>query len=315
VAFQGAQGLDVLGPAEVFASVARLGAAPAYEVVVAAIGGGTVRATSGVGLSVVALERLRPRPNDTVLVVGGEAQAIRAAVHDAALVSWVARAARVARRIGSVCSGAFILARAGILDGKRAATHWSACAQLAAYRPAVRVDSDAIFVQDGRCWTSAGVTTGIDMALAMVEEDVGRRVADTIAARLVLYARRPGFQSQFSQALVAQSSATDELSRAVSWARENLRAQLDVVRLARRAGMSIRTLHRKCLEEMGATPAKVIERLRVEQARTLLGTTRLGAKTIAARCGFGSAPRMACAFERTLGVAPRDYRIISGAAP
>jgi transcriptional regulator GlxA family with amidase domain len=311
-AFDGAQGLDVLGPAEVFAGVARHHAPTGYQVVLATVGGGRIRATSGVELVAVDLARVRPRPDDTALVVGGEEAAIRAAVKSTPLVEWIARAARVVRRIGSVCSGAFVLARAGVLDGRRAATHWSACKALAAYYPRVTVDANAIFVQDGRVWTSAGVTAGIDMALAMVEEDHGRRIADDLAARLVLYARRPGFQSQFSETLVAQAEASDPLAPVVAWARANLRGPVDPVRLARRAGMSVRTFHRRCAEQLGTTPAKLIEGLRVEQARTLLATTALGTKTIAVRCGFGSAPRMARAFERTLGVAPRDYRLVSG---
>ena len=175
-------------------------------------------------------------------------------------------------------------------------------------------DPNAIFVQQGRVSTSAGVTTGIDMALAMVEEDHGRRVADAIAARLVLYARRPGFQSQFSEVLVAQLDASSPMAPLVAWARSNLRGPIDPARLSRRAGMSVRTFHRRCLEQLGKTPAKLIEGLRVEQARTLLTTTSLGTKTIAGRCGFGSSSRMARAFERTLGVAPRDFRLVSGHA-
>jgi transcriptional regulator GlxA family with amidase domain len=312
--FDGAQGLDVLGPAEVFAGVGRYDDVAGHDVVLAAVGGGSIRATSGVTMSVVDLARLRPGRDDTVIVVGGEEGAIRSAVFSKPLVAWLSRAARIVRRIGSVCSGAFVLAHAGILDGRRVATHWSACQQLAAFRPQLTVDPNAIFVQEGRVWTSAGVTTGIDMALAMVEEDCGRKVADAIAARLVLYARRPGFQSQFSDVLVAQTEASDPLAPIVTWARQNLRGRVDPVRLARRAGMSVRTFHRRCVEQLGTTPAKLVEGLRVEQARTLLATTELGTKTIAARCGFGSAPRMARAFERTLGVAPRDYRLVSGVA-
>ena len=310
VAFAGAQGLDVFGRAEAFAAVARAIGTPAYDVVLAASRAGTLRATSGIALGARALGRLRPRASDTVIVVGGDAPAIRAAVHDAALVGWIARAAPRVRRIGSVCSGAFVLANAGVLDGRRAATHWAACDELARYRPAVAVDRDAIFVRDGCVWTSAGVTTGIDMALAMIEEDHDRRVADTVAARLVLYARRPGFQSQFSDALVAQRAASDPLGPLVAWARANLRGPLDVERLARRAGLSVRTLHRRCVEELGTTPRRLVAQLRVEQARTLLQTTRLGTKTVAARCGFGSAPGMARAFADELGLTPRDYRLL-----
>jgi len=260
------------------------------------------------------LGAVRPRADDTVIVVGGEDRFMELAAASRALVQWLERAGRVVRRIGSVCDGAFILARAGVLDGRRVATHWSSCARLARLHPRLTVDREAIFVRDGRVWTSAGVTTGIDMALAMVEEDHGARLADSVAAHLVLYARRPGFQSQFSEELVAQTSASDQFGAVVTWLRANLRGPLDVDRLARRAGMSVRSLHRHCLQELGTTPRKLVEKLRVERARTLLTTTQLGTKTIAARCGFGTAPRMARAFERALGVAPTAYRAMSSTA-
>jgi transcriptional regulator GlxA family with amidase domain len=256
----------------------------------------------------------RPRPPDTVLVAGGDDDGVRAALHDTDLVMWMARASHRVRRIGSVCSGAFVLARAGVLDGKRVATHWSACDLLAEFRPQLHVDPNAIFVQQGRVWTSAGVTTGIDMALAMVEEDHGPRVADAIAARLVLYVRRPGFQSQFSEALVAQREASAPFAGLLAWARSKLREDLDAAKLARRAGTSSRTFHRRCAEHFGTTPARLIEQLRVEHARTLLATTALETKTVALRAGFGSAGNMARVFKRTLGVTPSDYAVLHGRA-
>ncbi len=310
VAYEGADGLDLFGPAEVFSSASRRLGAPAYDVIVAAVGGGVITLTSGVSVAARNLETLRAKADDTVLVAGGDDRAIETAVADAALTRWLTRAARVVRRIGSVCDGAFIVAGAGILDGKRAATHWSSCDRLARQYPSVEVDAEAIFVRDGRVWTAAGVSTGIDMALAMVEDDHGRQLADTVAAHLVLYARRPGFQSQFSEALVAQTSASDPLGPVVAWLRANLRGAVDVGKLARRAGMSVRSLHRHCLHALDTTPAKLVEKLRVEQARTLLATTQLGTKAIAARCGFGSPPRMTRAFERALGVAPHAYRMM-----
>jgi transcriptional regulator GlxA family with amidase domain len=160
-------------------------------------------------------------------------------------------------------------------------------------------------------WTSAGVTTGIDMALAIVEEDLGAATADAIAARLVLYVRRPGFQSQFSQALIAQSASSERLGPAIAWARSHL-ANADVETLARQAGLSVRTLHRRCQDLLGTTPAKLIDRLRVEHARTLLGSTELPAKALAAECGFGNAARMARAFEREIGMSPREFRALHG---
>jgi transcriptional regulator GlxA family with amidase domain len=313
IAFEGAQGLDVLGPAEVFGAAARFGRRAGYTVEVASPGGGTIRATSGVAIGTRDLLRLSPRRSDTVLVAGGDEAGVRGALASRPLVRWLARAARVVRRVGSVCSGAFVLAKAGILDGRRAATHWSACRLLAERWPRVNVDADAIFVRDGRVWTSAGVTTGIDMALAMVEQDCGREQADTVAARLVVYARRPGFQAQFSEALVAQRAASGGLARALDEVRAAPARPLDVEGLARAAGMSLRTLHRRCRAELRTTPAKLLERLRAEHARLLLGTTDLGTKAIAARAGFDNPERMARAFRRTLGVTPRDYRLVFGA--
>ena len=309
VGYDGAEGLDLFGPADVFAGVSRLGA-PAYDVIIAAIGGGPIALTSGPKVLAHELAAIRPRATDTVLVAGGDDRAIATASSNPALARWLVRAARVVRRIGSVCDGAFIVASTGILRGRRVATHWSSCDRLARLHPEIDVDREAIFVRDGPVWTSAGVSTGIDMALAMVEEDHGCPLADSVAAHLVLYARRPGFQSQFSETLVAQTSGSDPLGSVVAWLRANLRASLDVDKLARNAGMSVRSLHRRCVQVLDTTPAKLIEKLRVEQARTLLATTPLGTKTIAARCGFGSAPRMTRAFERTLGVAPLAYRLM-----
>jgi len=310
VGFDGVQGLDVFGPAEVFAAANRSLGRAKYRIVLASVGGGRANSTSGIELHTRALERLVPHAEDTVLVVGGEERAIRAALASQPLSRWLTRAARSVRRLGSVCSGAFLLAGAGLLDGRRAATHWSVCRELARFRPQISVDADAIFVQDGKIWTSAGVTTGIDMALAMVEEDCGRRVADSAAARLVVYARRPGFQAQFSETLIAQHEATGALTRALDLLRKAPAEKLGVLELAHTAGMSVRTLHRRCREEFGATPAKLIERLRTENARLLITTTPLEAKVVAARSGFENPARMARAFQRTLGMSPRAYRAL-----
>jgi transcriptional regulator GlxA family with amidase domain len=301
VAFPGCIALDLSGPAEVFASTER------YEVVVASTRGGAVPTTAGYAITSRALATIRPVATDTVLVVGGERAAVAAACADRALVEWLARAARTVRRIGSICTGAFVVAATGLLDGRKIATHWSACARLAEQRQQVQVDHDAIYIEDGKWWTSAGVTTGIDMALAMVEADHDRGVADAVAAELVLYTRRRGFQSQWSDALVAQLAGPDHLAAAIAWARGHL-GELDVPRLARRAGMSLRTLHRRCAAQLRLTPAKLIERLRVEHARTLLAAGRREAKTIARLCGFITSARMAAAFRRALGVRPSEYR-------
>ena len=311
VAFDGAQTLDLTGPSEVFAAAGRVLGEPVYRVEVLTSDGAPIRTSSGMEVRTRALARTSLRASDTVLVVGGEEGPIRAAIADRALLAYLARASRVARRVGSVCTGAFVLAASGVLDGLRVATHWESCDRLASFRPTLEVDRDAIFVREGRIWTSAGVTTGIDMALAMVEEDHDRRLADAIAARLVLYVRRPGFQSQFTDALVAQASSSDPLGPAVAWARANLRT-VDVPRLAKRAGLSERTLHRRCHALFHTTPAKLIERLRVEHARTLVAKGA-SQKELAARCGFGTAERMRHAFGRVLGMGPRDYALLFAA--
>jgi len=315
VGYRDAYGLDLFGPAEVFSeAVLRLGA-PVYDVVMSAIGGGSMTLTSGITVAVADLGSIRPQASDIVIVAGGSDEATDAAAKDRDLLGWLARASRTVGRMGSVCDGAFILASAGILDGRRAATHWMSCERLARMYPKVQVDREAIFVRDGRVWTAAGVSTGIDMSLAMVEEDHGRKLADTVAAHLVLFARRPGFQSQFSEDLVAQTQASDPLGPVIAWMRANLRAPLDVATIAHRAGMSVRTFHRSCLEALDLTPAKLVEKLRVEHARSLLTTTKLGTKVVAARSGFGSTPRMSRAFQRALGVTPGAYRLMFSRDP
>jgi transcriptional regulator GlxA family with amidase domain len=309
VAFEGVTALDVTGPADVFGGARNGAGKPEYRVVLASVGGGERVSSSSLVFATQDLLAVRPRAHDLVLMAGGPEAAIVAALHDERLVAWLAAAGRVARRTASVCSGAFLLAAAGLLDGRRAATHWAGCDRLAALFPRVTVDRNAIFVQDGSIWTSAGVTTGIDMALAIVEEDLGVGVADAIAAELVLYVRRPGFQAQFSGSLVAQLESSDPLRPVVAWIRAHL-AKADVTTVARENALSARTLHRRCRERLGLTPAKLIQKLRVEHARTLLSGRELSAKSLAVLCGFGSATHLKRAFEREFGMAPRDYRLL-----
>ena len=309
--FPGAQTLDITGPAEVFAYAGRLCSArgvPAYRVLLVSGDGGDVVSTSAISISTRRLRGLRVTRDDTVLVSGGPEGAVTEALRDARLVRFLESAARTAERTGSVCSGAFLLAAAGLLDGRRAATHWSACERLAKFRPQVTVDADAIFVEDGAVWTSAGVTTGIDMALAIVERDHGRALANAIAAQLVLYVQRPGSQSQFSAALVAQTSSADPMGAAVAWTRAHLDTTPDA--MAHGAGMSLRTFHRRCLEHLNLTPAKLLDRLRVEHARMLLTTTSLSSKEIANESGFSAPARMAAAFRREMDILPSTYRLL-----
>lgn len=311
VAFQGAQTLDITGPAEVFAAANRELGRQHYRVALASLSGGSLPSSSGLVLHTQALQQTRPLADDTVIVAGGEEHDVIRALATDGYVTWLKRASGRVHRLASVCTGAFLLAAAGVLDGKRAATHWQACDRLQQFRPQVNVDRNAIFVEHERVWTSAGVTTGIDMALAMVEQDHGARVADAVAARLVLYVRRPGFQSQFSDALVAQSERSAPLADVITWARAHL-VNIDADALARRAGMSPRTFHRRCQTCLRTTPARLLEKLRVEQARTLLSTTALPLKTVVADCGFGSPARMHRAFFRELGISPNACRLLFG---
>jgi len=220
---------------------------------------------------------------------------------------WLRRVAPRTRRYGSVCTGAFVLAAAGLLDGKRVATHWASCARLAERHPALSVDADALYVVDGKVWTSAGVTTGIDMALALVEADLGAATANLIARHFVLYARRPGYQSQFSPLLEAQREAAAPFADLVEWMQAHLDGALDVPALARRAGLTERSFYRKFTEATGKTPAHFVERLRLEAARTLLAKG-LPLKTIACKVGLGSSARLGQAFERRFGLAPSLFR-------
>jgi transcriptional regulator GlxA family with amidase domain len=243
---------------------------------------------------------------DTLMVVGGDG--VTAAVEDERLVAFVRRAARRSRRVTSVCTGAFLLARAGLLDGHEATTHWSACSDLARLHPEVRVQSDPIFVRSGDIYTSAGVTAGIDLALALVEEDHGPKVARDVARWLVLYLRRPGGQSQFSAALEGQRAERQPLRELQAWMVDHLDEDLSVPALAVRAYMSPRNFARAFKREVGMTPAAYVEALRVERARALLETAGESVEQVAQRCGFGTVETMRRVFRRRLGVSPGDYR-------
>jgi transcriptional regulator GlxA family with amidase domain len=223
------------------------------------------------------------------------------------LIDWVRERAKQARRTASVCTGAFLLAASGMLDGRRAVTHWAFCADLARRFPAIHVEPDPIFVQDGTVWTSAGVTAGIDLALALVEEDLGRAAALAVARDLVVFLKRPGGQAQFSEFLSLQV-AEDKFGALHDWISNHLADDLSLPVLARQAGMSERSFSRHYAEATGLTPARAIERLRVQGARHLLSETRLPVKRISQRCGFGSEETMRRSFLRLLETTPQDYR-------
>ncbi|WGS41331.1 GlxA family transcriptional regulator [Burkholderia sp. JSH-S8] len=316
LAFPGAQLLDVTGPLQVFASVNELanerGQPAPYAPRVVAAEAGPVATSAGLVVMADAL-RAGGRPADTVIVAGG--QGVHAASRDPRLVRWVRRQAECARRVASVCTGAFLLAEAGLLDGRRAVTHWTRCDELAARYPRIRVEADPIFIREGALWTSAGVTAGIDLALALVEEDLGRAIALDVARELVVFLKRPGGQSQFSATLSMQRSADrfgdrfgDRFAELHAWIAEHLGADLSVPVLAERARMSERSFVRHYRAETGHTPARAVEQIRIETAQRLLGDTSWPLKRIAERCGFGSEETLRRGFVRVLGVTPQAYR-------
>jgi transcriptional regulator GlxA family with amidase domain len=309
LAFANVQLLDVAGPLQAFASANELasahGFAPPYSPrVVAADGGGTVTTSAGLGIVAEPLPD-DAEPSDTLVVAGG--WGVYDAARDPALVAWVRAQAASARRVASVCTGAFLLAAAGLLDERRAVTHWTRCAELGRRYPAVRVEPDPIFIRDGDVWTSAGVTAGIDLTLALIEDDLGRALALDVARHLVVFLKRPGGQAQFSTALSLQKTG-DRFGELHAWIAENLSADLSLGALAARAGMSERSFVRHYRSQTGVTPARSIEQLRLEAARRLLGDTALPVKRIAARCGFGSEETMRRGFLRAVGVTPQAYR-------
>lgn len=301
VVFDGFQPLDLTGPHEVFHN------AGGYACDIVAPRAGPVGSVSGLLVHAAhGVADLDPAGADTLVVVGG--RGVDRACQDRDLVAWVAAAAAGARRVASVCSGVFLLAAAGLADGRRVTTHWARGEQLAREHPQVRVDCDPIFVRDGRVWTSAGVTAGMDLALALVEDDAGRDVAHAVARQLVLFLRRPGGQSQFSVALWSRQPATDPVRAAVTAIHAEPGARHDVAGLAAHAGLSPRHLQRRFTAELGMPPAAYVERVRVEAAQRALTEGDEPVEAIARRYGFATAETLRRTFHRRLGVAPSDYR-------
>ena len=303
--FPQAQVLDVTGPLQVFATANELAGRRQlpYALRVVSAKGGAVACSSGLQLLTDALSMHDMAP-DTLIVAGGFG--VEAAAADAALVTWLRARALGARRFASVCSGAILLAASGVLDGRRAATHWARCDELAKRFPAVRVEPDPIFVRDGPAWTSAGVTAGIDLALALVEEDLGRAAALLVARHLVVFLKRPGGQAQFSATLALQDDGRFDALH--GWIVAHLADDLSLPVLAAWAGMSERSFSRHYATATGQTPARAVERLRVEAARGMLLDTALPAKRVAQRCGFGSEETMRRSFLRVLITTPQEYR-------
>jgi len=299
VIFDGFQSLDLAGPFDVFADAG-------YECRVVAPTAGAVRSNTGLPVLATGIADADPRTTDILMVAGGSGVHPARARRD--LVAWVGAAAGHAQRVTSVCTGTFLLAEAGLLDGRRVTTHWRDAARLAREFPAVDVDCEPIFIRDGRLWTSAGVTAGMDLALALVEADLGRDVALGIARDLVLYLRRPGNQSQFGVPLWSAQPATDVLRKVVDAIHADPGGRHRVDDLASLAGLSPRHLQRRFTKEIGIPPAAYVERARIEAAQRALAERDDPVEAIARRCGFGTAETLRRAFHRLVGIAPSDYR-------
>ncbi|RJF97241.1 GlxA family transcriptional regulator [Noviherbaspirillum saxi] len=305
--YDGVQILDVSGPAAVFAAANDACATPFYKVHIVSAGGGAIKSSSALDIVSQPIRRLPANAIDLLLVAGGDEDALLQLAEHRALARWLTRASMAAGRYGSICTGALLLARLGLLHGKRVTTHWSACSLLADGFPELAVDDAALYVEDGKVWTSAGVTTGIDMCLAIVERDLGAAAANRIAERLVLYARRPGYQSQFSPLLQARRQADTPYAELIDWMSTHLDEPLDIAQLAARMAMSERSFHRHFTQSVGDTPARFVETLRLDRARNLL-LLPYGLKQVAAETGFGSAARLSKAFERRFGISPMLFR-------
>jgi len=301
--------LDLSGPMQALATASRLSSknGPAlYDTIVASVQGGLVTTSSGLSIMTVPLSTLDEVAIDTLIAPGGSKDD---AFHSPPeLVAWIAAKAPNVRRLCSVCTGAFLLAAAGQLDGRRVATHWDWIARLRTLHPDILIDPDKIFIRDGSVWTSAGVSAGIDLTLALIEEDFGHQVAIATARQLVMFIKRSGGQSQFSVPLMAQAQAGGDFAQLHAWIAANLRGSLTVERLAEQARMSPRTFARAYAAKHGRTPAKTVEAMRMEAACRLLEETQLPLKSVAASTGHGDEQNLRRVFQRQLAISPTQYR-------
>ncbi len=305
--FEDVKLLDATGPLQVFADANEVLGYDAYITTLASQHGGPVKTDTGILLNTRRLAGVGLDETDTLIVCGGDG--VYAAAKDHRLVAALLRSTEKCGRIASTCTGAFLLGAAGLLDGRRAVTHWRRCDQLAEACPKAEIDPDPIYIEDDSVWTSAGVTAGIDLALAMVEADHGREAALELARNLLVYVKRPGGQSQFSEALKEQTrSASGKFDALHFWMRDHLTADLRIEALAERSGMSARNFARLYIRETGHTPARSVEQFRVDAARAMLEDAKLSIKTIATACGFGNDERMRRSFARLMGVTPQAYR-------
>lgn len=304
VAFNGFQILDVSGPASVFSSANDALNKKVYQVIFLSAQGGMIKSSSGLEIKTIALRNIENI--DTLLIAGGDEYGIDELIKDKTATNLIKKNTLKAKRYGSICTGAYVLGRLGLLNGKRITTHWNYCEKLAKEVPTAVVDSNALYVNDKRVWTSAGVTTGIDMSLQIVANDYGNLISNQIAQRLVLYARRPGYQSQFSPVLTAQSNA-EPFIELVNWIKENISKHIDAEVMAKIAEMSHRNFYRKFVDSFGVTPAQYVKSVRIDMAKDML-STNTPLKTIAKLTGFTSVSQLTRVFETLNGISPNLFR-------
>ena len=312
VGFENAQILDITGPLEVFSRTGRwlvdhgYATELPYSVELVASKAGEIDCSSGISL--VATKSYRDvKAIDTLLIAGGIGY--QAACESSELIDWIKEQSTQVKRVGSICTGAFLLAKAGLLENKKATTHWAYCEKLKVGSSSTNVETDAIYVKQGKVYTSAGVTSGMDMALALVEEDWGKRVALAVAQELVLYLKRPGGQSQFSRQLSLQEAEDSKFAQLQVWMRDNPTENLSVPTLADKTAMSERNFVRRFYDEVGVTPAKFVEQIRVELARRCLEDTDWPIEKLAKQSGFNNAETLRRTFLRNVGVTPKEYRM------
>ncbi|MBK7902541.1 MAG: GlxA family transcriptional regulator [Proteobacteria bacterium] len=309
-AYDECQSLDVTGPLEVF-SIANRYCEPGhlpYRIVIVSCAGGPIRSNSGLQIADTTAIADAPPDVDTVLVVGGSECGRERTAREPEVLEWLRGTSHQVRRYGSVCTGAFLLGAAGLLDGRRVTTHWNSCAELSAMYPAASVIANAIYVEDGPLYTSAGITAAMDLALLLVEADLGRKVALQVARHLVVFLRRSGGQSQFSTMLAAQARASHRLRDLLTWIAENPKGDLRVSELAARVNMSERNFTRRFRNDTGMTPAEFVESARLDRARQLLEETDWPVCKLAQQSGFGSVDGLERTFVRRLETTPREYR-------
>jgi transcriptional regulator GlxA family with amidase domain len=307
IVYDGFELIDLSGPAAVFSAANALSKARLYDIVIVSPQGGSITSSCGIAVDSIGSDRLRLRSGDTVLVMGAESMPLRAAMAEPAIIRVLRAASKKSERYGSVCGGTFLLGACGLLGGKRVATHWRGCERLAAFVVDAHVEPDALYAVDGRLWTSAGATTGIDMALAMVEHDHSAALMGAVAKQLVVYAHRPGHQSQFSSLLDAQTAADGAFSKLIAWMARNVDRPIKVADMASRARMSERSFHRKFVEATGLGPAKYLEGLRLDGAKRYLEAGE-PAKAVAQRAGFRSESAFRAAFAARFGITPAHHR-------